>query len=106
MHDKNIRKVVLICGVLFAGILMLPYLGGTDMTGDKKEDEIEVLLCSIDGVEEVNVVYYYTDEKNSEVLDGVAIVYKGREDSRIREQIYELINALYDIPYNRIYVSH
>ena len=106
MLDRNVRKAILICGVLFAGVLVLFSLTGEGAVKDEKEDELEILLCSIDGVDEVKAVYYYADDKNGEVIDGVAIVYKGREDSRITERMYELINALFNIPYNRIYVSH
>lgn len=103
MLDKNIRKVILICSVLILSVLFFSSLGFEDSGKKDTEGDLEAMLSQIDGVDEVSVIYYYAV---TEELEGIAVVYHGNESSEIRAEIYELVNALYDIPYNRIYVSN
>ncbi len=103
MHDKNVKKVILICSVLILSVLFFSSLGSGDNGKKDTESELESMLSQIDGVDEVSVIYYYAA---SEEIEGVAVVYHGNRSSEVSSRIYELVNALYDIPYNRIYVSN
>ena len=105
MADKNIRSVLLICLVVLSVAVFFSFISD----GGQKTDsgsELEAMLCDIEGVEDVKVVYYYTDGGDAARPAGVVISYNGTGDRATDRTIYEMIHALYDIPYSRIYVSH
>lgn len=82
-------------------ICMIPAV--TRSSGKQSADnELEQLLAQIDGVQSVSAAFYY--EQGDRPL-GVAVVYTGDKRSETVAKIYELISALYGLPYNRIYVS-
>ena len=108
--DKSMKKILLIGAVLMAVLAVLSNFSDKDDTPltQTEDQKLETLLASIDGVEQASVAFYYSEDqngKNTAQVSGIAIVYRGNGASQTEAKIYELINSLYGIPYNRIYVS-
>jgi len=104
LFEKRVKTIVLAVGLVIALIISLSSFEPKKEEADAESAQLESMLCNIEGVDEVSVVYSKSEIDNK--ADGVAVVYKGSNDTYVKKQIYELISALYDIPYNRIYVSH
>lgn len=102
LHDKNIRSVLLICLILLSSVVMFSFFSEDDTEGASGNDLEEIIMC-LEGVDEVKVAYFYSE---SMVPEGIAISYKGECYKETDIKIYEMVRALYDIPYTRIYVSH
>lgn len=102
MIEKKVKTLVFALGIIILCVLALSSLNLKG--GEKGSDDLEAMLCNIEGVDEVSVVFNESKDENK--TDGVAVIYKGKDDEVIKREIYELISALYDIPYNRIFVSY
>lgn len=100
--EKKVKTLVFALGIIILCVLALSSLNLKG--GEKGSDDLEAMLCNIEGVDEVSVVFNESKDENK--TDGVAVIYKGKDDEVIKREIYELISALYDIPYNRIFVSY
>ncbi len=100
MLEKKVRSLIIILGTVFICFFALSSFSPSN-ENMKAGGDLESVLCNIDGVDEVSVVFSTNDSEAG--ADGVAVIYKGSCNER---EIYDLINALYDIPYNRIFVSH
>ncbi|MCI8589957.1 MAG: NYN domain-containing protein [Clostridiales bacterium] len=106
--DKSMKKILLIGAAM---ILLLVLIGGI-AEQEKKTDvpagsELEALLASLEGVDQVQVVFYYNKDTTAkkEEVNGIAVVYSGTADAGTEKKMYELIRSLYGIPYHRIYIS-
>ncbi|MCI8331934.1 MAG: NYN domain-containing protein [Clostridiales bacterium] len=106
--DKSMKKILLIGAAMIFLLLLLSTMGETDKTVDTPAgSELEALLASLDGVDQVRVVFYYSKETTAkkEEVNGIAVVYSGTADAGTEKKMYELIRSLYGIPYHRIYIS-
>lgn len=77
----------------------------TDSSANGTEESLCALICCIDGVDEARVEFSRGTSSGEEEIVGIAVVYKGDGSSETKGKVYELISALYGIPYSRIYVE-
>ena len=102
------KKILLIGAAMILLLFLISGVGESDKKTDVPAgSELETLLASIDGVDQVRVVFYYNKDTaaKKEEVNGIAVVYSGAADAGTEKKMYELIRSLYGIPYHRIYIS-
>ncbi len=86
----------------------------TATTTSNTELKIEELCNSIEGVSNAKVIITYSpvevstffaESKESEKILGIAVLCKGGDDPNIKLKLYQILNALFKLPSNRIAIS-
>ena len=105
MPKKNQWLIVLLVGLLLA-VIALPTernLGTKENYAIEEEVRLKNILEKIDGVGTVNVMITYQDSRE-EAVEGIVIITDKGDDSLIRRDIAEIVQALFEVDSHKIKV--